>query len=142
MIKRIQSNNYPNFFFLTYDKNRLLVNKLLIIPKHFFTQHVIAKRKALYSKAKRAGWVGCNIDLTSDYGCKLSHASKDSWTCKRLSVLGELTMGIIFLALILLSGCSETKVDSCLDHGGSFDYEKCECDFKVNHEYKESHICK
>lgn len=65
MIERIKSNNNPNFFFLTYDKNRLLVNNFLIIPKHFFTQNMIEKRKALSSKAKRAGWVGCNIDLTS-----------------------------------------------------------------------------
>lgn len=50
-------------------------------------------------------------------------------------------MRVIFLVLILLGGCSEAKIDACLDHGGSFDYEKCECDFKKNHEYKESHTC-
>ena len=35
----------------------------LVIPKHFFTSEIIEKRKPLSSKARRAGWVGCNILL-------------------------------------------------------------------------------
>lgn len=62
MIDRITHENNPNFFFLTYSKD-LSVNNFLIIPKHFFTPDVIVKRKPLAKTAKRAGWVGCNIDL-------------------------------------------------------------------------------
>jgi type II restriction enzyme len=64
MINRINSDENPNFFFLTYDKIKWEVNNFVIIPKHFFISDIIEKRKALGSKAKRAGWVGCNIDLT------------------------------------------------------------------------------
>jgi len=62
MIERINSKNNPSFFFLTYSKE-YTVNNFLIIPKHFFTPDIIVKRKPLSVNAKRAGWVGCNIDL-------------------------------------------------------------------------------
>ena len=64
MMQRINSNNNPNFFFLTYS-NQWLVNNFLIIPKQFFTSEVIVKRKPLAVTARRAGWVGCNIDISS-----------------------------------------------------------------------------
>lgn len=64
MIERINSNQNPNFFFLTYSKNWSVEN-FLIVPKHFFTPDIIIKRKALSSNAKRAGWVGCNIDISN-----------------------------------------------------------------------------
>lgn len=62
MIQRINSNDNPSFFFLTYSKE-LSVNNFLIIPKHFFKPDMIVKRKPLSVTARRAGWVGCNIDL-------------------------------------------------------------------------------
>ncbi|MGP9688601.1 DpnI domain-containing protein [Psychrobacter sp. AOP22-C1-C5] len=62
MIERINSTNNPSFFFLTYSKE-LTVNNFLIIPKQFFTSDIIIQRKPLSVTAKRAGWVGCNINL-------------------------------------------------------------------------------
>lgn len=62
MIDRINSEDNPSFFFLTYSK-QLSVNNFLIIPKQFFKPDIIIKRKPLSATAKRAGWVGCNIDL-------------------------------------------------------------------------------
>ncbi|WP_296238317.1 DpnI domain-containing protein [Psychrobacter sp. UBA5136] len=62
MIKRINSDNNPSFFFLTYSQE-YRVNNFLIIPKQFFKPDMIMKRKPLSITAKRAGWVGCNIDL-------------------------------------------------------------------------------
>lgn len=64
MIQRINSNQNPNFFFLTYSKN-WTVDNFLIIPKQFFTTEIIIKRKPLADTAKRAGWVGCNIDISN-----------------------------------------------------------------------------
>lgn len=64
MIQRINSNQNPNFFFLTYSK-KMLVENFLIIPKQFFTTEIIVKRKPLSDTAKRAGWVGCNIDISN-----------------------------------------------------------------------------
>lgn len=64
MIDRINSDENPNFFFLTYDKTKWQVNNFVIIPKHYFTSDIIIKRKPLSENARRAGWVGCNIDIT------------------------------------------------------------------------------
>lgn len=64
MIERINSNHNPNFFFLTYSKE-LSVNNFLLIPNHFFTPNIIEKRKPLSVNARRAGWVGCNIDISN-----------------------------------------------------------------------------
>jgi type II restriction enzyme len=63
MIERINSENNPNFFFLTYSKN-WSVNDFLIIPKQFFTEEIIIKRPPLAPTARRAGWVGCHIDIS------------------------------------------------------------------------------
>lgn len=63
MIERINSENNPNFFFLTYTKN-WTVNDFLIIPKQFFTTEIIIKRPPLAETARRAGWIGCNIDIS------------------------------------------------------------------------------
>jgi len=63
MIDRILSENNPNFFFLTYDKVKWEVTNFLIIPKFFFLPNIIEKRKPLSSNARRAGWIGCNINL-------------------------------------------------------------------------------
>lgn len=64
MIDRINSANNPNFFFLNYDRNNWVVNNFLIIPKHYFVSRVIEKRNPLALSAKRAGWTGCNIELS------------------------------------------------------------------------------
>lgn len=64
MIQRINSNQNPNFFFLTYSKN-WSVDNFLIIPKQFFTTDIIIKRKPLADTARRAGWLGCNIDISN-----------------------------------------------------------------------------
>lgn len=61
MIEQVINNKNPNFFFLSYQENSLEVNDFMIIPKHFFTEDVIEKRKPLSLEAKRAGWTGCNI---------------------------------------------------------------------------------
>lgn len=63
MIERLQSENNPNFFFLTYSQTYEVQN-FLVLPKQFVTVDAIIKRKPLSSVAKRAGWVGCHIDLS------------------------------------------------------------------------------
>ena len=60
MIERISSNKKPNFFFMGYLPS-LSVNDFFIVPKHFFVEEIIEKRKPLKLTARRAGWVGSNI---------------------------------------------------------------------------------
>lgn len=61
MIERITSLRNPNLFVMTYAD--WTVNNLLIIPKFFFVPDVIEKRKPLADTARRAGWVGCKIEI-------------------------------------------------------------------------------
>lgn len=61
MIERITGNNNPDFLFMSYSKNELIVRDFVFIPKHFFVPEIIEKRKPLSPNARRAGWVGCNI---------------------------------------------------------------------------------
>lgn len=63
MIRRISSNNNPDFFFMSYSQADWTVRDLILIPKHFFWSGIIEKRKPLSPDARRTGWVGCNILL-------------------------------------------------------------------------------
>ena len=63
MIKRLQSQNNPNFFFLNYDLENSEIINFSVIPKHFFIPEIIEKRKPLSQNARRVGWVSCNILL-------------------------------------------------------------------------------
>lgn len=62
MVERLSSDNNPHFFFMTYQDYE--VKDLVLVPKHFFTESLIEKRKPLASNARRAGWIGCNILLS------------------------------------------------------------------------------
>lgn len=61
MIKRINSTQKPNFFFMGYMAEMWNVNDFFVVPKHFFVSEIIEKRKPLADSARRAGWIGSNI---------------------------------------------------------------------------------
>jgi len=61
MIQAIISNKIPNFFFLHYVPDKLMVHDLVAVPNYFIGVEHIEKRKPLPPTARRAGWVGCNI---------------------------------------------------------------------------------
>lgn len=63
MMRAIRSDRAPNLFVLQYSSNWLVQN-LVLIPRAFFTESVIEKRKPLGQQARRAGWIGCNILLS------------------------------------------------------------------------------
>lgn len=64
MCERLAANNNPNLLLLNYNIAKLSVTDIFVVPKHFFVQDIIEKRKPLAATARRAGWVGCNILLT------------------------------------------------------------------------------
>ena len=64
MVERIQADDNPNFFFLSYRKADYSVQQLMLVPKHFMTADMIVRRKPLPETAKRAGWVGCTINIS------------------------------------------------------------------------------
>src|ERR1700731_4765098 len=62
MMRAVRADRTPNLLVLHYSANWLVQN-LILIPRVFFTESVIERRKALSPIARRAGWVGCNILL-------------------------------------------------------------------------------
>lgn len=62
MLRAIKSDRVPNLIVLQYSAEWLIKN-VLLIPRVFFSESVIEKRPPLGPKARRAGWVGCNILL-------------------------------------------------------------------------------
>lgn len=62
MLRAIRQDKTPNLLFLNYSAEWCVTN-LLLIPRVFFTESVIEKRRPLKPDARRAGWVGCNILL-------------------------------------------------------------------------------
>jgi|WetSurMetagenome_2_1015567.scaffolds.fasta_scaffold15361_5 type II restriction enzyme len=63
MIKRINSQFNPHFFFLNYSSSDFQITNFLVIPNHYFTTSIIERRLPLNQNARRAGWIGCNILL-------------------------------------------------------------------------------
>lgn len=59
----ILANRAPDYCFMAYDREELLVNDVLWVPGHFMTLSVISKRKPLRETAQRKGWIGSNIHL-------------------------------------------------------------------------------
>ena len=64
MMTAIRNDETPNFFFLHYDLATWNIKNLLLIPSFAFPPSAIIKRPPLSATARRAGWVGCNFDLT------------------------------------------------------------------------------
>ncbi len=62
MLRAIRSDRVPNLLVLQYSADWVVQN-LLLVPRVFFSESVIEKRPPLGPKARRAGWVGCNILL-------------------------------------------------------------------------------
>ena len=60
-IKRIEGDTNPDFLFMGYRMDDYLVHHLYFVPKFFFVPEMVEKRKPLGLKARRAGWIGCNI---------------------------------------------------------------------------------
>jgi type II restriction enzyme len=62
-LKRLVADNNPNLLLMTYDRMRMSVTDLFVVPKHFFTVEIIEARKPLGPNARRAGWQGSHILL-------------------------------------------------------------------------------
>lgn len=63
MTERLAAANSPNLLLMRYDRPRLAVTDLIVVPRQFFTPEIIERRRPLGPHARRAGWEGCNILL-------------------------------------------------------------------------------
>lgn len=100
-IEAIKNGTSPNFVFMHYDRDNMVVEDVIIIPKHFISPEVIEKRKALSPNARRAGWVGSNIllgrlpvdariSIVSDGIIVPENIVRESW--KKFLFLGEISV--------------------------------------------------
>jgi type II restriction enzyme len=64
MMDAIRSDAAPNFYFMHYDLATWSVRNLLLVPSFAFPPSAIVKRNPLSATARRAGWVGCNFNLS------------------------------------------------------------------------------
>lgn len=64
MIERLErKGGGPHLALLRYCPEALSVRDLLVVPAAFLTRAMILPRKPLGERARRAGWVGCNIRI-------------------------------------------------------------------------------
>ena len=62
MIEAIREDRQPNLFLLSYQ-TPFVVTHLKVLPKRFLVEPIIVRRPPLKETARRAGWVGCNLNL-------------------------------------------------------------------------------
>ena len=63
MVAAIREDRTPNLLLMRYALATWEVRDLLLIPSFMFSESAVIKRPPLAATARRAGWVGCNIDL-------------------------------------------------------------------------------
>jgi type II restriction enzyme len=63
MKRAILEDRTPNLFVLHYDLTAWTVRTVVLIPRFAFALSALERRRPLAPKARRAGWVGCNILL-------------------------------------------------------------------------------
>jgi type II restriction enzyme len=63
MRQAIMGSRTPNLFVLHYDRVLWKVCDVILIPHFAFSLSAIEQRRPLSPKARRAGWIGCNILL-------------------------------------------------------------------------------
>lgn len=64
MQQRLVEQNNPHLMLLAYDGVSREATDILVIPKHFFVLALIEPRPPLAPPARRAGWQGCNINIS------------------------------------------------------------------------------
>lgn len=61
LMKRVLAGRSPHFAFMHYEPSCWEVRNLLLVPSHFIVPSIIEKCRPLSPRARRSGWVGCNI---------------------------------------------------------------------------------
>jgi len=63
MLSAVRSDTCPALVLMHYSNIQWTVQDLIIIPSFALTEQAIIPRRPLAPAARRAGWIGCNIDL-------------------------------------------------------------------------------
>lgn len=89
MLSAVRSDTCPALVLMHYRKVDWSVWNLIIIPSFALTEQAIIPRKALAATARRAGWVGCNIDLSRIAPQARVNVVKDGIVSKQAEVAGS-----------------------------------------------------
>jgi len=61
----IQAGLTPDYLFLQYNRYSMRVVNFFAVPGHFISESVVRERKPLSQSARRSGWIGSTILLSS-----------------------------------------------------------------------------
>jgi type II restriction enzyme len=111
------------------------VNDFIIVPKQFFTTEIIIKRPPLSNTARRAGWIGCNIDVS-----KIADAGK-VFIVKNSKVINHEVVKEAFNKTLFLRNKSENAKGWVLDVMICIDSIKSKT-FDLNEVYKFEKVLK
>jgi type II restriction enzyme len=64
MMDRLNSTRRPSLLLCEYDVVERTIKTVTVVPGFAFVPGIVEARKPLASTAQRAGWVGCNINLS------------------------------------------------------------------------------
>lgn len=81
MLAAIRADRTPNLLVMRYDWPAWRVEDLILIPNFAFPESALIKRQPLGDRARRAGWVGCNICLR-----RIPQEARIAVVCGRKSV--------------------------------------------------------
>jgi len=59
----IAAGRTPDYCFMSYRRESLLVDDVVWVPGHFITLSVVSPRRPLAATARRSGWIGSTIHL-------------------------------------------------------------------------------
>ncbi|MBI1197412.1 MAG: restriction endonuclease [Phenylobacterium sp.] len=65
MRQRLVAKNNPHLMLLSYDGVAREATDIIVIPNYYFVLDLIEPRKPLAPTARRAGWIGCNINISN-----------------------------------------------------------------------------
>ena len=85
MCSRLAASNNPNLMLLNYDRKKLKVTDLFVVPKHFFVREIIEERKTLGARqlGARDGSVAIfclikSLHQEKSFSCKMALYSRRS----------------------------------------------------------------
>lgn len=121
-IQRLASANNPNLFLMNYDRARMSVTDLLVVPKHFFTPGIIEPRKPLGPLARRAGWQGSRIRLASVPQAGKIALVRDSILVRKTTVLESWRQTLFLREESLARRGWLTEVMGCVERIGHHEF--------------------
>lgn len=97
-------------------------------------EHVFVFTLFVFNRRHRRTWI-------SQY--KRHSTYKKSFKIFELVLSAVVTIGLVLSIVLGLAGNSKlsSAIDKCLDSGGSYDYQVCECDTSNGHSYIEKNRC-